>query len=134
MRVWWEFRCDDGHAWEVYIDDAPDPPDELAICPIDGSEAITAHREPPADRVRVTLVSGARIVDKVKGQVWRENRYYLEVSACDGSQILRSAQDFDWDSAVERASWFNNHTWEEAVSRWKRTGLAMEDGGVRIRA
>jgi hypothetical protein len=131
MRVWWDFRCDWGHRWEAYIEDAPEPPAELAICPIDGSEAITAAREPPADRVSVTLVPGARIVDPTRGQVSRESRYYLEVWSWDGSQVLRSAQDFDWDGAVERASWFNNRTWDEAVNRWERTGLTIEDGSIR---
>jgi hypothetical protein len=64
------------------------------------------------------------VVDDVTGQVEREDRYYIEISALDGSDVLRSAADFEWDDAVERASWFKEATWTEATNRWKRAGMS----------
>jgi hypothetical protein len=130
MRIWWSFMCDDSHRWEAYVEETPGAPDELATCPVCGFEAVTARRELPANRARVTFVSGARVVDEVPGQVSHANRYYLEISSHDDSEILRSAVAFDWAGAVERAAWFNNVTWAEAKNRWLRTELSGPVGDV----
>jgi hypothetical protein len=39
VRVWWQFRCDNSHVWEIVADDSPEPPPEATRCPIDGEEA-----------------------------------------------------------------------------------------------
>jgi hypothetical protein len=115
--------CDDNHAWDVFAEDAAEPPSDAAYCPIDGFEAVTARRMPPADRVRVTIVPAARIADDITEAVIHEDRYCLEVSSTDGQHALRSTTEFAWDDAVARAAWFKQLTWADAVNRWRRTGL-----------
>jgi hypothetical protein len=125
MRVWWYLMCDESHGWEGHADDpSTEAPARLLRCPVCGLEAITARRMPPADRVRVALAPSTCIADSVRAQVAREDRYYVEVRSRDGTEAILSADDFDWEDAVERGSWFRNLTWVEAANRCQRTGLA----------
>jgi hypothetical protein len=123
MQVWWVFRCDQNHAWEVYVEDGREPQGELTRCPIDGTEAVTASRQEPADRVRIALIPAARIADPVTGTLSHEQDYYLEIGSVDDTDRRRSANSYSWDEAVRKATLFRTASWQDAVRRWERTGM-----------
>ena len=114
-------RCDSNHAWEAQADDAPEPPPDALRCPFDGAQAVTARKEEPADRVRITLASGARITDPVRGTVAHDGEWFVEISSFDGSRSLRSTEAWPWAVAVDKAARLQNLTWHEAKARWNRT-------------
>jgi hypothetical protein len=103
-RVWWTLRCDNNHAWDVEAHDAPEPPTEALRCPIDGEQAGTVRKEEPADRVRITLASGARITDPVRGTVTHDGDWFVEVSSFDGSRSMRTSEAWPWAVAVNKES------------------------------
>lgn len=84
---------------------------------------MTASRRPPADRVTVSILPAARIADGVTHVVDHDDHYSLEISSADGQHVLRTATEFEWDAALDRAAWFRNLTWADAVERWRRTGM-----------
>jgi hypothetical protein len=123
MLVYWSFRCDQNHVWEATAEDSQDPGPDLVRCPVDGTDAVTAVRQEPADRVRVGLVPAARVVDAVKGSIGHDSDYYLEISSFDGAMRLRSARPYSWEQAIKKASMFRHASWADASRRWKRSGL-----------
>ncbi|GAB2680547.1 hypothetical protein GCM10009743_65760 [Kribbella swartbergensis] len=122
MKVWWEFRCDANHQWTLYADESPDPPDEAMKCPVDGSPAVTATSQTPADRVVIAIVPAARIVDAETGTVGFDSEYHLEISSTDNVRTRRSSRSYDWDEAVGRAALFRRVSWEQALVRWEKIG------------
>jgi hypothetical protein len=122
-EIWWRLRCDHGHSWDVRSEQAEEPPDDAVICPVDGTEAVTATTLEPADRVRLCLVPAARVLDRVKGTVERDGTYFLEWSSADGARTLRSADVYDMDEAFARMRLFVRDTWDEAVARMRRLRL-----------
>jgi hypothetical protein len=114
-------RCESNHAWDVEADDAAKPPPEALRCPLDGQDAVTARKDKAADRVRITLASGARVTDPVRGTVAHDGEWFVEVSSFDGSRSIRTTRAWPWEVAIEKASRFQNLTWHEATERWKRT-------------
>jgi hypothetical protein len=120
-RVWWSMMCDRNHMWDVEADDAPEPPRQALRCPVDGEEAVTASKEEPADRVRITLASAARVTDPVRGTVAHDDEWFVEVSSVDGSRSMRTAEAWPWVVAIDKAARFQNLTWREAEARWNRT-------------
>ena len=120
-RVWWSMMCDASHRWEAESPDVPEPPPEVWRCPVCGMEAVTAQRQPPADYVRICLVSAARVGDAVRGDVIKEGQWYLEIVRSDGGDTMRSHQPWPWNEAIERAARFQELTWPEAENRWRRT-------------
>ncbi|MDQ1698160.1 MAG: hypothetical protein QOG34_23 [Frankiaceae bacterium] len=124
MRVWWQFRCDVGHSWEITSSDGIEPPADAVRCPVDGREAVTAKHMPPADRVRLSLIPAARISDPVKNTVELEGHYFLEVASADGANTLTSVDKYGFDDAVSRLSLFVHDTWEAAAVRMRRLKLS----------
>ena len=121
MNVWWQFRCEENHVWEVYGPDGAEPPPGAESCPHDGSRAVTASPMPPADRVRLCAVPAARVSDRVRGTVVAEDEYFVEIARWDAGQHLRSERSFTWAEAMTRLERFRGATWDEAVNRWRRT-------------
>lgn len=108
--VVWHLMCDDSHRWEVESESG-ELPAAAERCPVDGAPAVTAERRPVGDRVRMTLVPAAR-----------DDEWRLELTGIDGSAV-RSRKSWTWNEAVEKAAFFRGLSWEDAVRRWKRTGL-----------
>ncbi|GAA1736310.1 hypothetical protein [Luedemannella helvata] len=123
MNVWWELTCELGHHWTIVLPEEVELPGGADLCPLDGSPAITAKPEPPADRVCVTLRPAARVVDTVTGQIGRGSEYCLEISSHDGRESRHSAKAFTWEEAVRKAAMFQKASWALAVQRWTRMGL-----------
>ena len=123
MKIWWEVDCDLGHHWTIVLPEGVAPPDDETRCPVDGSPAVTAARQPPADRVVVTIRPAARVVDAATGQIGRDSEYFLEISSHDARESRQSARVFSWDEAVQKATMFQKATWELAVRRWARMGM-----------
>ena len=121
--IWWEFRCDQNHQWTAYAPDSAEPTENQVTCPIDGTVAVTAARQPSANRVSVVIIPAARIVDVVKNSVGHESEYLLKIQSADATQFMQSSKTFAWDEAVAKAGLFRNTTWEQATNRWQRTGL-----------
>jgi hypothetical protein len=124
MNIWREYRCDQNHSWTVYADDVAEPA-ASAHCPVDGSEAVTVSKQPPADRVTIAIVPAARIVDSRTGKIGHEREYFLELSSSDGSQRIRS-KVLDWQNAVTMAERFKDLPWEQAMGRWKHGKLSEQ--------
>ncbi|WP_433020760.1 hypothetical protein [Kribbella sp. CA-294648] len=117
-------RCDQNHAWWRYH-----PADsELAgidlICPVDGTEAVTAGKLALADRVVLKLIPVAW--DR-EGTIGFDDEHFIEISRRDGARSLRSARVFSFDEACRRLSWFKGLTWADAERRWERTGMRTPD-------
>jgi hypothetical protein len=123
VDVFWSFRCENEHWWEVALPSGQEPSNSDAMCPEDGEMAITKRREPPADRVGVCLLSAARVVDDVRGQVSKTDQYFIAIVSNDGVELARSARAYRWEVAIEKAAIFRDATTEMALNRWRRTGM-----------
>lgn len=124
MTTFWQFRCDRNHSWEVVDEnDLTEPNQDWTACPLGDGEAVTSARQPAADRVCVTLIPAARVVDEVERQIGDDSLYYLQISARDGSTYVRSAVAHQWGEAVARAGSRRGRAWAEALARWDRLGL-----------
>jgi hypothetical protein len=124
MATFWRFRCEQNHSWEVLDDeDLAEPNQDWIACPSCDGDAVTAACQPAADRVSVTLLPAARVVDEVKGQVGDDSMYYLQISPRDGSRSVRSAVAHEWGEAVAKAGLLRGRSWTEALARWDRLGL-----------
>jgi hypothetical protein len=123
MLIWWVFRCDDNHRWEVLHDESDEFPTSLEGCPVDGAPAVTLQKMAPADRVRVSIVPAARVGDAVTGALENDTKFVLEITPWQEGRSLRSNTLYEWSDAVERAAWFRGLSWDEAVQRWERSGL-----------
>ena len=123
MDYLWVFRCEEGHAWEFLHDSENDPPANVSTCAIDGTDAVTASRLEPADRVVFRLTPAARVSDPTTGSVYRSDDFYLEMSTRGGLSHLVSTQPLAWADAIARAADLRGRPWDDAVRVWERMGL-----------
>lgn len=98
MKAFWEYRCDEGHAWTVFrdINALEDPSD--AICPF-GHEAVTLHKSPILDMVQVALRPAARIVDDVKHRIGNECEFYIVITDLRTDVERMSQKRWTWSDA-----------------------------------
>ena len=63
---WIEYFSENGDLWQLFVEDdyQETQADTLAH---NGNEAVTRREMPAIDKVQVTIIPAARIVDKVKG-------------------------------------------------------------------
>ena len=75
---WIEYFSENGDLWQLFVKDdyQETQADTLAH---NGNEAVTRREMPAIDKVQVTIISAARIVDKVKRQVAGEKLFHLKV-------------------------------------------------------
>ena len=118
--VWWQFRCDRGHSWEIEAPDSSDPPPDAVRCPHDGTDAVTAKRMAPADRAHFKLIPAARVSDQVKGSIEHDGLYFVELLSADGTQRARSERPYDMAEAVAKLQPFMKDTWVDALARMRR--------------
>ena len=130
MKVWWRYRCDEGHAWEFFREEDSEERGDDVMCE-HGHEAVTLQKFKPADGVRIALVPTERVMDAVTGKTSFSNRFLLELSAWPESECRLSRSAFDWSEAVRRAEQFRGLSSEAAFGRWDRAGLGNQLHGQR---
>ena len=88
---WIEYFSENGDLWQLFVEDdyQERQADTLAH---NGNEAVTRREMPAIDKVQVTIIPAARIVDKVKGQVAGEKLFHLKLSIINGDDWFAISQ------------------------------------------
>lgn len=88
---WIEYFLENGDLWQLFVEDdyQERQADTLAH---NGNEAVTRREMPAIDKVQVTIIPAARIVDKVKGQVAGEKLFHLKLSIINGDDWFAISQ------------------------------------------
>ncbi len=88
---WIEYFSENGDLWQLFVEDdyQETQADTLAH---NGNEAVTRREMPAIDKVQVTIIPAARIVDKVKGQVAGEKLFHLKLSLINGDDWFAISQ------------------------------------------
>ena len=102
MLGFWMYQCDKGHSWEVYRDLDADERPEDTCCP-HGHEAVTLKKCPAARRLEVVIHSAGRVVDKLKGQIAGEGRFYVSLRDNSGEVTATSGNAMALEDASELA-------------------------------
>lgn len=98
MKAYWEYRCDEGHAWTVFRDvDESENPDD-AVCPF-GHEAVTLHKALLLEMVQIAIRPAARVVDEKTGRIGREYEYCLVVIDLHNDVERMSRRTLSWNDA-----------------------------------
>lgn len=119
MRVYRSYRCEFGHHWELERKKGEPERVEDTCCP-EGHEAVTCQEDEPADEVQVLLRPAARIVDKAKGQISLERRYWVVLLNRSDEELCRSAKDYSWNEAVALGNLFGGKDEARAMQWWAK--------------
>jgi hypothetical protein len=122
MRVFRSYRCDYGHHWEVHRHDSEEEQPSDGVCP-EGHPAITCCVELPVDDVQILISPAARVVDQLRRQRILGQRYYLSLLDKTGAELCASRDHYDWDTAVQFASFFKDKSAEQALAWWSKRNL-----------
>ena len=89
---WIEYFSENGDLWQLFVEDdyQETQADTLAH---NGNEAVTRREMPAIDKVQVTIIPAARIVDKVKGQVAGEKLLFVNNAKEKKTQVYREKTD-----------------------------------------
>ena len=120
---WIEYFSENGDLWQLFVEDdyQETQADTLAH---NGNEAVTRTEMPAIDKVQVTIIPAARIVDKVKGQVAREKLFHLKLSLINGDDWFAiSQQAFSKEEILQYASLFVGLNKFQAERVWKSKKL-----------
>lgn len=121
MIGFWMYQCDKGHSWEVYRDLDADERPEDACCP-HGHEAVTLKKCPAARRLEVVIHSAARVVDKLKGQIVGEGRFYVSLRDHNGEVTVTSCKPMALADASDMAgklAQMSDDMAEKYLRRWE---------------
>jgi hypothetical protein len=125
MRVYREYRCDEGHEWTVSTEERKAEAVSDTFCP-EGHEAVTCSEQLPADEVQVLFRSAARIMDRAKGTIMHAGRYYLVLLDRADRALCASREHFTWDEAIQFAGLFRGKT---SIAPWSGgDGSTAEQG------
>ncbi len=119
MRVYRRYRCDFGHQWIVQRKQGEAESPEDVNCP-EGHEAVTCNEEEPADEVQIVLRPAARVVDRAKGQLGLEGRYWLVLLDRAGAELCSSTAHYSWEQAIRLAELFRGKSPDRALQWWNR--------------
>ena len=120
---WIEYFSENGDLWQLFVEDdyQERQADTLAH---NGNEAVTRREMPAIDKVQVTIIPAARIVDKVKGQVAGEKLFHLKLSIINGDDWFAiSQQAFSKEEILQYASLFVGLNKFQAERVWKSKKL-----------
>ena len=120
---WIEYFSENGDLWQLFVEDdyQETQADTLAH---NGNEAVTRREMPAIDKVQVTIIPAARIVDKVKGQVAGEKLFHLKLSLINGDDWFAiSQQAFSKEEILQYASLFVGLNKFQAERVWKSKKL-----------
>jgi len=115
---WIEYFSENGDLWQLFVEDdyQETQADTLAH---NGNEAVTRTKMPTIDKVQVTIIPAARIVDKVKGQVAKE-----KLSLINGDDWFAiSQQAFSKEEILQYVSLFVGLNKFQAERVWKSKKL-----------
>ena len=120
---WIEYFSENGDLWQLFVEDdyQETQADTLAH---NGNEAVTRREMPAIDKVQVTIIPAARIVNKVKGQVAKEKLFHLKLSLINGDNWFAiSQQAFSKEEILQYASLFVGLNKFQAERVWKSKKL-----------
>lgn len=120
---WIEYFSENGDLWQLFVEDdyQETQADTLAH---NGNEAVTRREMPAIDKVQVTIIPAARIVDKVKGQVAKEKLFHLKLSLINGDDWFTISQKaFSKEEILQYASLFVGLNKFQAERVWKSKKL-----------
>ena len=120
---WIEYFSENGDLWQLFVEDdyQETQADTLAH---NSNEAVTRREMPAIDKVQVTIIPAARIVDKVKGQVAGEKLFHLKLSIINGDDWFAiSQQAFSKEEILQYASLFVGLNKFQAERVWKSKKL-----------
>ena len=120
---WIEYFSENGDLWQLFVEDdyQETQADTLAH---NGNEAVTRREMPTIDKVQVTIIPAARIVDKVKGQVAKEKLFHLKLTLINGDNWFAiSQQAFSKEEILQYASLFVGLNKFQAERVWKSKKL-----------
>lgn len=120
--VIWTFRCDYGHEWsrtEIVSEQEP----EAGSCPVSGHTAVTASRQPWADRPRFALLPVERVTDLVRGTTTDEGRFRLDVMTSSPERVYSTPEPIRLDRAMAVIKELSQDDSAEVARKAKRLGL-----------
>lgn len=123
MKIYWRYRCDHGHEWQIFRDENAEETVEDSKCSY-GHLAITLEKRKPVDEVQISIRPAGFVSDPVTKQVALPKRYRLIISdlAADKGE-LESALTYTWEDAMKAAEKFQNLSVAQAWQLWSRLNL-----------
>lgn len=107
MKSYWNYRCDEGHSWQIIKDINDEELAEDEICPY-GHEAVVLTKNPFVDIVQVSLRSSGRIVDTVTGRIGFEKFYFIVLTDFYNDRERVSKSHYKWEEAIKLIEQFRD--------------------------
>lgn len=119
----WAYTCEDNHRWSVR-----EPTDGVepgpSTCPF-GHEAVTASRQPWADRVAFVLSPAARVADDVTQAVVDDQTFFVEITDRSGVPLATSSRSETLHRATAYVAELAGVPTDVALGRASRMGFRL---------
>lgn len=109
--------------WFTVLHDEIESPKLARVNPWNQDESELEREAFLCDDCVIVIRPARHQVNQISPKVYEKDRYFLEISNQDGSQVLSSCQVFTWESVNELLLFFKGISFLAAVRVWRSKKL-----------